>query len=228
MKRVRAICIDLDDTLWAIGPVIERAEAAVYEWLELHGPEVAKTYGVEALRAAREAVLEEYPDQSHNLTFLRKAALTKIITSAGYSERLADRAFDVFWRVRNQVTLYSDVVPALHRFKRSCTVLALSNGNADLRQVGLDALFDHAVYAADVGVAKPHGAMFRTVLEITGLAPDQLLHIGDDPIADMRGAREAGMFTAWVNRNGDRWPDDESPPDTEVSDLEQLADTLGF
>lgn len=228
MNDVNAICIDLDDTLWPIAPVIERAEAAVYEWFKQHGPKVVESYGVEELHKAREAVLEEYPDQSHNLTFLRRAALTRVVTRAGYSEQLAERAFGVFWQVRNQVTLYSDVLPALRRFKRSCTVLALSNGNADLREVGLDALFDHAVYAADVGAAKPDGAMFRTALEITGLKPSQLLHIGDDPVADMRGARDAGMFAVWVNRNGARWPDDQSPPDGEVADLEQLADALGL
>ena len=228
MNHVRAICIDLDDTLWPIGPVIEQAEAVLYEWFKLHGPEVANNYGIEELHAAREAVLEEHPDQSHNLTFLRKAALAKVVVRAGYSEGLAEQAFSVFWQARNQVTLYSDVVPALLRFKRSCTVLALSNGNADLREVGLDALFDHAVYAADVGAAKPDGAMFRAALELTGLEPNQLLHIGDDPVADMRGAREAGMFTVWLNRKGVCWPDEESPPDAEVTDLGQLADALGL
>lgn len=228
MNHVCAICIDLDDTLWPIAPVIERAEAAVYEWFKEHCPEVAKVYGIEELQAARESVLLEHPHQAHDLTFLRKAATAKVVVSAGYPIQLAEQAFKVFWQVRNQVTLYSDALPALRRFKQACTVLALSNGNADLREVGIDALFDHAVYATDVGAAKPDLAMFRTVLEITGLEPNQLLHIGDDPVADMRGAREAGMFTAWVNRGGARWPRDQKPPDAQVADLEELADALGL
>src|SRR6218665_710474 len=41
MARIRAISIDLDDTLWPIRPTIARAEAALLEWLGQHATATA-------------------------------------------------------------------------------------------------------------------------------------------------------------------------------------------
>lgn len=227
MDRISAVCIDLDDTLWPIGPVIARAERIVHAWFEQHYPEVVRSLQVEDLRQAREEAVALYPDRTHDLTFLRKAGLGLLFKRAGYAEELAEQAFTVFWRARNQVELFADVRPALQRLRSRYTLVALSNGNADLKEVGLQDLFHHAVYAADVGAAKPDQAIFRAVVELTGLEPGELLHAGDDPVADMGGARRAGLYTAWVNRMRSNWPEDSTRPHAVVHDMHELADLLG-
>ena len=56
VKRIAAISLDLDDTLWPIWPTIERAERVLHEWLLREAPKTASlliTPGV--LRELREA-----------------------------------------------------------------------------------------------------------------------------------------------------------------------------
>jgi putative hydrolase of the HAD superfamily len=52
--RIRALTLDLDDTLWPVWPAIQRAEAALHGWLLRHAPATAARFDVVALRALRD------------------------------------------------------------------------------------------------------------------------------------------------------------------------------
>lgn len=65
--------------------------------------------------------------------------------------------------------------------------MSLTNGNADLQRVGLHGHFSHHVAAREVGVAKPDPAIFHHACARLGLAPSQVLHVGDDPLLDVQG-----------------------------------------
>ena len=56
MQQIRAISVDLDDTLWPIEPVIARADRQLGDWLKQHCPRAAKAYPLPAMRALRERV----------------------------------------------------------------------------------------------------------------------------------------------------------------------------
>ena len=53
---IRAITLDLDDTLWPIAPAIDRAEAALDAWLLAHAPRAAARWPLSARRTLRDAV----------------------------------------------------------------------------------------------------------------------------------------------------------------------------
>ena len=57
------------------------------------------------------------------------------------------------------------------------------------------------------------------------LAPEQVLHIGDDAGLDVLGALACGMQTVWVNRGDHPWPHAEQPHET-VSQLHELTELL--
>ena len=65
------------------------------------------------------------------------------------------------------------------------------------------------------------------LLERAGLAPYDALHVGDDPLADVEGARRAGLDAVWVNRRGDPWPEGLAPPLRTVRSLVDLVSALG-
>ena len=80
-SRIRAISIDLDDTLWPIWPTITRAESVLLDWLTHHAPATAALFSdTEALRAIRNQMVTLRPDLkvemlSGNIdTRLRRAA----------------------------------------------------------------------------------------------------------------------------------------------------------
>lgn len=227
MREVVAVCLDLDDTLWAVGPAIERAEQALVAWLEQHCPRVTGMHDLDSMRRLRSRVAEEYPQMRHDLTFLRRQALLRHAREAGYPEEVADRAFEVFYAARNQVEPFPDVVPALARLQRRYRLTSLSNGNADLAVIGLGHYFEVSVAARDAGAAKPDPKIFQALLARTGLAAAQVVYVGDDPHADVEGARRAGLHAVWVDRFGRAWPEGLEPPAHTVKDLAGLADLLG-
>jgi 2-haloalkanoic acid dehalogenase type II len=226
MKRVEAICLDLDDTLWPVEAVIERAEAAMVDWLARHYPRVAENHDVHSMRVVRQRMADEFPDMRHDFTFLRRQALAWHAREAGYAEDMVDEAFGIFFAARNAVEPFEDVVPALERLGRRFRLMTLSNGNADLRMIGLEGYFERTLAAREAGAAKPDPRIFVALLDGVGLEPRQVLYVGDDPHADIEGARNAGMHAAWVDRFGRQWPQDVAPPAMAVRDLLQLADLL--
>jgi putative hydrolase of the HAD superfamily len=227
MIDARIISLDLDDTLWPVAPVIAAAEDAMLEWLQVNHPAAIAGHDVESMRRLRADVGRRHPHMSHDMTFLRRRALAEQFAAAGYDgvhneDSPAELAMEIFLAARNRVHLYADVRPALTRLRRTHRLYAMSNGNADLERCGIGDLFDGHVSASGAGAAKPDARIFAHLLELAGVEASEVLHIGDDPIADVAGARRAGMQAMWINRDARAWPDDSPPPRT-VSTLAELA-----
>lgn len=72
-----------------------------------------------------------------------------------------------------------------------------------LRDTGLDGLVDAVLTSAQEGIAKPDPEIFHRALQLAGgVEPHQALHAGDDPLADVGGARAAGITPVLVDRDG--------------------------
>lgn len=226
MTPIRALCFDLDNTLWDVWPVIRRAEQRMYDFLAERYPRVVALVTLEAMREARERVAERFPEMRHDFTFLRKQALRDHALQCGYDESLVEEAFGEFIQARNQVDLYPDVVPGLEQLKQRFRLFTATNGNADLHRIGLAHFFERTVSARQVGALKPAPAMFHRAIEGTGLTAEEVAYIGDDPALDIEGARRAGMRAIWVDRDQGSWPGELEPPAHRVANLTELVDLL--
>jgi putative hydrolase of the HAD superfamily len=227
MQGIRTITLDLDDTLWPIYPVIMRAEQALYAWLQKHYPRITARYSERDLLQLRLDVVSEFPDKSHDFTFMRRKVLARIARAAGYSADYVDDAMEIFQAQRNDVEMFPEVRPALEQLGERYSVIAVTNGNACLERIGIRNLFDGVVSAASAGAAKPAQRIFDTAVEVGGAEPHETLHVGDHPECDVAGASDAGLRTAWVNRNGAEWPDHLQRPDVIVRDIGELLKHLG-
>lgn len=226
MGSIRAIIFDLDDTLWDCSPVIVRAEHALYDYLHARYPRVTQRYDMDAMRALRAQIAREHPARRHDFTWLRLESLRRHAHEAGYPATLAEEAFEVFYRARNDVVLYEDVRPALDRLAGNYRLFAISNGNANLRAIGLDGYFEAALTAREAGMLKPDPRIFDILLQRAGLEPGQAAHVGDDQEADVEGARGAGVLAVWLNRDGAAWERDSPAPAIEIASLDELPDAL--
>jgi putative hydrolase of the HAD superfamily len=135
---------------------------------------------------------------------------------------LAVPAYEVFFAARQQVTLFDDALEVLDFLAQRFPLAALTNGNADVQRVGLGAFFHCAVSAHETGIAKPDPRIFWHTAERLNLAPEAVLHVGDDAALDILGARAAGMPCVWLNRHGAPWVH-EGPPPWTVSSLRELV-----
>jgi 2-haloalkanoic acid dehalogenase type II len=226
VSAIRAIFFDLDDTLWDCQPVILRAEHALLEFLGERYPRVLERHDLDSMRALRVQVALEYPAMQHDFTWLRLETLRRHARDAGYPEAMADEAFEVFFRARNEVVLYDDVRPALERLLGVYRLFAISNGNANLRAIGLDHYFEATLAAREAGMLKPDPRIFEILLDRAGLRAHEAAHVGDDPHADVEGARAAGLLPVWLNRQRAAWALESSAPAVEIGSLHELPAAL--
>jgi len=226
MRNLRVICFDLDDTLWDLSPVIERAEQLLYQWLGEYYPRVTAAYSAADLRRVRMLAVSRWPELQHDLSELRIRMLRQIADATGYDEEMVTGAYSVFIDARNNVQLYEDVVPVLQQLSTTHKLVALSNGNADLRRIGIAKFFNFVYSARDLGVAKPDRRFFLGAAERCNSQPQQMLHVGDHPENDIAAARYMGMHTVWINRTGAKWPLTDTRPHYEIENLHQLQQLL--
>jgi putative hydrolase of the HAD superfamily len=106
---------------------------------------------------------------------------------------------------------YEDALPALSALAEAGIRLAVvANWDVSLSDVlarlGLAGPFTAVVTAASVGAAKPDAKPFLVALELLGVEAAQCVHVGDDPVTDVAGARGAGLTALLIDRSG-RAPD---------------------
>ena len=220
--RILAVSLDLDDTLWPVEPAIIAAERELDEWLKQHHTAVAQAWPVAAMRELRDQVSAEHPQLAHDFTAQRMITLERAFAACGIGNEHVDAAFEIYYAARNSVDCYADAIPALAALAAHLPLVSISNGNADLARIGLRQHFVHCISAREFGTAKPAAAIFHDACARLGVAPENVLHVGDDPLLDVVGAREAGLRTAWLNRTGATWSEP-AAPDLEIHDLGELA-----
>lgn len=224
---IRALTLDLDDTLWPVLPALERADRDVDAWLREHHPAVAAAWPIPAMRELRARIAAERLDLAHDFTTQRHLTMRYAFAACGLDEAPVEALWEVYFNARNRVDLYEDSLPALRRIAAQWPVASLTNGNADLQRIGIRQHFAHHVCARDTGAAKPAAQIFLAAAARLGVPPAAILHVGDDPLMDMVGARDAGLRTAWINRAGKPWPTVLGPPpELDLRDLSALADWL--
>jgi putative hydrolase of the HAD superfamily len=74
-----------------------------------------------------------------------------------------------------------------------------------LRQHGVLDRFAHLTFSDECGVRKPEPEIFRRTLQAVGVAPAEAVHVGDDPVLDVEGARRAGMRVIQVTNERPAW-----------------------
>lgn len=226
MDAIQAICFDLDETLWPSKAVLQAAENALYAWLGQHYPRITAHYSQAELRERRHALGRREPHLQADLTQLRQRCLQELAEEFGYPARLAQDGFAVFINIRNRVQPFADVPPALARLGQHFRLCTLTNGNADVRQTRIGDAFELCFSSIQAGVAKPHPDVFHQLCAELQLAPQQILHIGDDSRNDVLGPQAIGMPSLWLNRSGQSWPETAPPPVT-VKDLYGVLEWLG-
>ena len=224
---IRAITLDLDDTLWPFAPIGERIEGALHAWFVAHSPRTAERFPITEMRALRERVFAEFPQHAHDLSLLRRLTIERALRESGGDPAMTSAAYAIFFNERNRVDFFPDALDALRRIAARMPVVALTNGNADLAEVGIADLFRDHLSAREYGAAKPDRGLFLEACRRLGLPPHDVLHVGDDPRTDVAGAADAGMRTCWIDRGDHAWPPLLAPADLHVTTLTALADWLG-
>jgi HAD superfamily hydrolase (TIGR01549 family) len=225
---IRLITFDLDDTLWDVAPVMNNAELELRQWLSQHAGQLGPV-PIEHLWAIRQRLMAVDPGLKHRLSELRRRILLNALQDAGYAAGeaadLAEAGFQVFLAARHKVALFPEVQPTLERLALSYQLGVITNGNADVRRLGLADYFQFTLCAEELGIGKPDPQPFREALRRAQVAPEQAVHVGDHPSDDIAGARRAGLHAIWYNPLDKVW-DGEQAPSAQIRRLDQLPELL--
>ena len=127
-------------------------------------------------------------------------------------------------------SMFDDVIPALDRLERNGILRAvISNADADVTEfclhMGFAPHMDLIVTSALVGFEKPDQRTYIAALDPLGIAPADALHVGDQALSDVVGAKGVGMHAALIDRYN-RHRDDEHPDVVIVRSLTDLVDLV--
>ena len=226
---IRLVTFDLDNTLWETDNTIRRAESYMRDRLDLRVPGFSKRIDFRATTELREQVVADTPEIAHDVTRLRKEILFRAARECGCGDddarTYAEEAFEVFLRARHVVSYLDGALDLLAALKPRYTLVSLTNGNADFMRLGLDRYFSFGLTAADVGAMKPHRAMFDAALARTRIPANDAVHIGDQLIDDVQGARDVGMHTIWFNPDG---AEDSVGANAQVSRLQDIPGAIAL
>ena len=100
--------------------------------------------------------------------------------------------------------LYPDVIEVLEALRPRFELAVVSNFDGRLRmileQLGVSQFFSHIFLSSELGADKPDPLIYQRALKLSGLAPDEVLHVGDDPVRDWQGAEAAGLSVFRLER----------------------------
>jgi HAD superfamily hydrolase (TIGR01662 family) len=201
---IRAVLFDVDFTLAKPGP--ELMPEGYVRCGERHG--LALDPGrYEAARDAALRDLKRHPELDHDEEIW--VAFTERIVLGMGGAAPASRACAVDltsrWQEHANFELYEDTVPVLDELRRAGLKLGLvSNSARDVREFarhhGLE--IDAGISSFHHGKTKPHASIFRVVLELLEVAPEDAAMVGDTVEDDIDGALAVGMHAVLVDRYG--------------------------
>jgi putative hydrolase of the HAD superfamily len=100
--------------------------------------------------------------------------------------------------------LYPEVIEVLETLRPRFDLAVISNFDGRLRMIfehlGLSEFFSHVFLSSELGMDKPDPLIYRRALKLSGVAPNETLHVGDDPVRDWRGAEAAGLSVFRLER----------------------------
>lgn len=97
--------------------------------------------------------------------------------------------------------------------------------HSKIRNLDLYGHFDEVIVTGDYGIHKPDRAIFDIMREKLGFSADELVYVGDNPVNDIEGARNAGWHTVWMKSTG-FWLDGIEKADREVFTVSEVIDAV--
>jgi putative hydrolase of the HAD superfamily len=220
VPRTRAVVFDLDDTLYPESAYVRSGFRAV-------AAEAERRYGVPADEAYAE--LERLFEEG-----VRGDTFDRWLKSRGIEGDVAGLVA-AYRAHRPAIEPFPEAPPLLERLRGEGYLLGLlSDGEPDIQYGKLDAIglrgaFDATLVSGELGrdAWKPSPRGLLALAERLGVEPSEAVYVSDNPAKDFKAARDAGMRSIWVRREGGVYShlEPQGPdyaPDEEARSLEEV------
>ena len=232
LKPIQAITFDLDDTLYENTSVIVNAEHSLYEFMHNQFP-ATKHVSKDFWRVQQKTHILANPLLKNDMGELRRLSLESGFMVIGLSGKelitATTMCFEHFYFQRSNFTLPNNIHSLLKTLSDSLPLIAITNGNVDLQQIGLKGYFEACFQASTELPMKPHKAMFDAAQAHLNIPHENILHVGDNLPKDIYGALRAGYQTAWYAEDRSMNIRNEKAsilPHVQLSKLSQLLELI--
>ena len=213
LGKIEALSFDLDDTLYSNKPVMIATEASMITYFELlllphltHAITANNkplVFNFHFWKPFRQQVLQDNPALCHDVTALRFATYQLGMQALGIKPKkindLVEQAMAEFLTQRCNFTVPHSSHNLLAELAKKVPLVAITNGNVDMKIIGIDHYFQHAFLAGNGRISKPDNEMFHRASNALNIPCKHILHIGDCGKADIFGGIRAGLQTAWLS-----------------------------
>jgi len=134
-----------------------------------------------------------------------------------------------FWEKVSPMPGVTETMPFLHKHYQC--IVASNAGDSDSRlmkqafvRIALDQYFFGFITSKELHATKPSPAFFQGIMHLYGLAPSEVIMIGNDYNKDIAGAKNAGLKTVLITKEQGSYPS----ADYIVLSFERLPDILGL
>ena len=166
-----------------------------------------------------------------------RSRLLELVRSCGVEDRDTEDLVAALRQAdRGEMTAYPEAEGTLRALRDAGVAVGVCSNwgwelDAFLSQVGLLEFVDVSITSARVGCRKPHPTIYRRSVETLGVAPSDVLFVGDSWEPDVRGPRRLGMTAVHIWRAEDRpglMPPELEPGDVRVDELSGVLPLLGL
>ncbi len=240
---LRAVIFDLGGTLMyeraSWHDITAQGDEALTRYLIDQGMELnLSTFPIEFRRRLGEYFSQRERDLLEtSYTFV----LIELLKDKGYTnlpDEVVRKALDSLFSItQTNWVLEEDALPTLKKLERDGYRMGLiSNAGDDqdvhqlVRRFGISVYFDFILTSAACSYRKPHPRSFELAIANWYFLPSETVMVGDNLDADIRGAKNAGLYAVWISRRAGSSSEDQPrvQPDATVSTLAELPALLDY
>lgn len=226
--KINAMTFDLDDTLYDNWPYIIAAEKGLLNFIANEYPDSSHLNRADWQHYKQQALRND-PELFSDMGDLRRIILTKGLQASGYSGKVLSDAvqvcFDWFYFERSNFKVGEAKCKLLAKLAEHIPLVAITNGNVNTQQIGIDDYFQQTFKASRKSPMKPHPHMFDQAAAYLNVSRGSILHVGDNLEKDVWGATNAGFSSAWHACDRAMKIEKESVqvlPNVEIHELDEL------
>ena len=233
---IKAVSFDFYNTLVRFWPPLEEIQQAACRELGLTVSEQSITRGYAVAdvlfnRENEDRPLSQRTDDERLEFFGRYEQLILETAGVPVSIDLARNVWNMAMTVPKDFMPFPDSIPTLQRLRKAgYKVGIITNLRRNLDELcqksGLKPYLDFAVGSQEVGIEKPHPAIFKAALDRANVVPEECLHVGDQVRSDVFGAQSVGMMAVLIDRSGFGADGADCPTISSLSELGDFIDEI--
>lgn len=228
-NRAKVVLFDLDDTLYDYKNLKRLADNTAFSVI---GSDYSKKAS-DLYEKAKENLRLLYTKKqiTHNQFYDRRTRYSILLDLLGIENTGLDiKMDDTFWKaIKKNIKPFDNSKKVLSDLEKFYKLGIITNGlkwqqQLKLKHLNMTDYFDYFFTSEDAGIEKPNREFFEYVLnKFNDIQCNECMVVGNEPIDDIMGAKNAGMKTIFLNNKADL---KDIVPDYEINDIRQLKGIL--